>query len=343
MDKEFIGERPMHGCKISTIEMYLPKKSVTNEDLALEFPDWSPSKIVKKIGIAERHVTIENETALDLAREVCDKLFQKVDKQSVDFLLFCTQSPDYLLPTSACILQDQLGLPTTIGALDFNLGCSGFVYGLAMAKGLISAKVASNVLLVTSETYSKHLHPQDRGNRSIFGDGAAACIVTESDENQIFEFALGTDGSGWENLIIRNKGMRSSYNENAEDWTDEAGAIRNDNNLYMNGPEIFNFTIEAVPKLINQVLQKNQVEIADIDYVVFHQANQYMLNYLRDIIGIPEEKFYLNMLHTGNTVSATFPIALIDAQEKQLIKKGDKVLLAGFGVGYSYGATIITV
>jgi 3-oxoacyl-[acyl-carrier-protein] synthase III len=337
------GERFMHGCKISAIEMYLPKKSVTNEDLAKDFPDWSPSKIVKKIGIAERHITTEHETALDLAREACQRLFQKVDKQNIDFLLLCTQSPDFLLPTSACILQDQLGLSTMIGALDFNLGCSGFVYGLAIAKGLISAQVAKNVLLVTSETYSKHIHPQDRGNRSIFGDGAAASLITEADETQIFEFELGTDGRGWENLIIRNKGMRNPSNGKVEDWIDESGAIRNDNNLYMNGPEIFNFTIDAVPKLITGVLKKNGIELTDVDYFIFHQANQYMLNYLRDIIGIQEEKFYLNMMNTGNTVSATIPIAMKDALEKQLIKKGDKVLLAGFGVGYSYGATIITI
>ncbi len=333
----------MPGCKISMIETYFPKKTVTNEDLSQEFPDWSPQKIEKKIGIAERHVTIENETAVDLAREACQKLFLIEDKSKIDFLLLCTQSPDYLLPTSACILQDQLGLPTTIGALDFNLGCSGFVYGLALAKGLISANIAKNVLLITSETYSKHIHPQDRGNRSIFGDGAAACIVFDSDDNGIFDFELGTDGRGWENLIIRNKGMRNSSINNSEDWIDESGSIRNDNNLYMNGPEIFNFTIEAVPKLIEEVLKKNKVALADVDYFIFHQANQYMLNYLRDIIGIPESKFYLNMMNTGNTVSATIPIALKDALEKMLIKKGDRVLLAGFGVGYSYGSTIITI
>lgn len=325
------------------IASYLPKQVLSNDDLSQVFPEWSSKKIEKKIGIRSRHIAAENETALDMAIKACEALFTDIDKQMVDYLLLCTQSPEYYLPTTACILQDRLGLRTDIGALDFNLGCSGFVYGMSVAKGLIAGGVASNVLLVTSETYTKHIHPQDKGNRSIFGDAATATLIGADDVSHIHQFALGTDGRGWENLIIPNGGLRSRFCPTAADWTDDAGAVRNDNMLYMNGPEIFNFTIEAVPKLVQAVLEKNTMTLEDLDYVIFHQANQYMLQYLQDVIGIPAEKFYINMLETGNTVSSTIPLALKDALEIGTVKPGDKVLLAGFGVGYSYGATIITI
>lgn len=324
------------------IASYLPENVLDNDELSELFPEWTPKKIEKKLGVRIRHIANQDETALDMAVKACRKLFQSVDKNIIDYVLLCTQSPDYLLPTSACILQDRLGLRTEVGALDFNLGCSGFIYGLSLVKGLLSAGIAENVLLVVSETYSKHLNPKDKGNRSIFGDAASAVLIDKSILPNIHEFALGTDGKGWDNLIIHNSGMRN-HKVTSEDWTDENGSLRNNDNLYMNGPEIFNFTIEAVPKLVNQVLEKNNTILEDIDFVIFHQANQYMLQYLREIIGIEEEKFFVDMAETGNTVSATIPIALEKCLNTGRIKSGDKVLLAGFGVGYSYGATIITI
>jgi len=325
------------------IASYLPEQILSNEELSALFPEWTPKKIEKKLGVITRHLSAEGETALDMAEKACEKLFEKVDRKIIDYVLLCTQSPDYLLPTSACILQDRLRLSTEIGALDFNLGCSGFVYGLSLAKGLLAAGIAENILLVVSETYSKHLHPLDKGNRSIFGDAASAVLIDKGMLHNIHEFALGTDGKGWNNLVIHNSAMRNRQHNPAIDWTDENGALRNDDNLYMNGPEIFNFTIEAVPKLINQVLHKNQMSLDDIDYVIFHQANQYMLQYLREIVGIAEDRFYIDMAETGNTVSATIPLALEKCIQDGTVKQGDKVLIAGFGVGYSYGATIITI
>lgn len=331
------------GAKITNIEYYLPEKIITNDQLAEQFPDWSSEKIEKKVGIRERHIVREDETALDLALIAGKKILKNYDKNKIDFLLFCTQSPEYYLPSGACILQDRLRLKTDIGAFDYNLGCSGFIYGLALAKSLITSKVASSILLITSETYTKHIHPKDKGNRTIFGDAAAATIIEKSEEEQIGEFVLGTDGSGYKNLIVPNGGLKHQYNPNAKEINDGSGSIRTDNNLYMNGPEIFNFTIKAVPKVVSETLAKNNVALDDLDYVIFHQANKYMNEYLRKKINIPKEKFYLNLLHTGNTVSATIPIALKDALDNKLIKKGDKVLLVGFGVGYSWGGTIIKV
>jgi len=331
------------GTKISNIEYYLPENVVTNDQLTKEFSDWSSEKIENKIGIKERHIVKENETALDLALKAGEKVLKDYNKDKIDFLLLCTQSPDYYLPTSACILQHKLGLRTNIGAFDYNLGCSGFVYGLALAKSLINSKIATSILLITSETYTKHIHPKDKSNRTIFGDAAAATIIEKSEEDQIGEFVFGTDGSGAKNLIVPNGGLRNRYNANAKEIDDGSGNIRTDNNLYMNGPEIFNFTIKAVPKVVSETLEKNNITLEDLDYIIFHQANKYMNEYLRKKINIPKEKFYLNLLHTGNTVSATIPIAIKDALDNKLIKKGDKVLLVGFGVGYSWGGTIITI
>ena len=329
--------------KILDIEYYLPKGVLTNSHLEKKFSDYSAQQIEKKVGIKQRHIVSEDETALDLACNAGKKILQNYDKNLIDFVLLCTQSPDYYLPTSACILQDRLGLRTDIGALDFNLGCSGFIYGLSLSKGLINSGIATNILLITSETYSKHIHTKDRSSLSIFGDGAAAIIITKSEKEQLFDFVLGTDGKGYKNLIVPNGGMRCRYQENAEEKVDQSGSIRTDNNLFMNGPEIFNFTIKKVPAVVSNVLEKNNLNLNNIDFVIFHQANSYILEHLRKKIKIPKEKFYINLENTGNTVSATIPIGLKDCLDKKLINKGELILLVGFGVGYSWGGTIIEI
>jgi 3-oxoacyl-[acyl-carrier-protein] synthase-3 len=331
------------GAKISKIATYLPSKILSNNELAKEFGKWEPEKIETKIGIRERHITAENETAGDIAYMAAEILLQDYDKDKIDMLILCTQSPDHFLPTTACILQDKLKLRTTIGAFDFNLGCSGYIYGLAIAKSLINSNMSNSVLLIMAETYSKHIHPKDLANRTIFGDGAAATLIEKNPKEKIHEFILGTDGKGKNNLIVLNGCFRSGRKENIEEKTNDAGDIFTDNHLYMNGPDIFTFTIEAVPKAVGLCLEKNKMTLNEINYVIFHQANKYMIDYLRKKIGIPKEKFYSNMLLTGNTVSATIPIALADSLKYRSLKSGDKVLLCGFGVGYSWGAVIIEI
>jgi 3-oxoacyl-[acyl-carrier-protein] synthase-3 len=257
-------------------------------------------------------------------------------------VLLCTQSPDYFLPTTACILQDKLELKKSIGALDFNLGCSGFVYGLALAKGLVETGMAKNLLLITSETYTKFIHPKDKSNLTIFGDAAAATLITEEPEGgKIENFIFGTDGSGAENLIVKQGGMRFPVNGEVKDVVDEFGNITNDKNIYMNGSAIFTFTLDIVPNLISDVLKKHQLNEDEIDLYVFHQANKYMLNHLRKKLNVPEEKFFIYLENCANTVSSTIPIALREAQNLGKIIAGKKVLLAGFGVGYSWAGCII--
>lgn len=327
---------------IKAIEYYLPNIIVTNEDLAFTFPEWDAEKVAKKTGIRERRVVSDNETAIDLAFNAAIKLFEKNPeiKESIDFLILCTQSADYKLPTSACILQEKLGLPTTIGAFDYNLGCSGFVYGTAIAKGLIYGGIAHNVLLLTAETYSKYFHPKDKGNKSLFGDGAAATLISTDGFARIGNFELGTDGKGEDNLKVMTGGARYPLPMHIESL-DSNGYILDSDHLYMNGPEIFNFTLDAVPPLLDKCLKKNGLSKETIDLFVPHQANKYILDTIRKVYGVPKDKFYVELENTGNTVSSTVPIALKDAIDKGYITRGQHVAIAGFGVGYSYGACVL--
>lgn len=326
---------------IKAISYYLPEKVVTNGQLVEEFPEWTVEKVASKIGISQRHVVQADECASDLAVKAAEKLFVEygIDRAEIDFLLLCTQSPDYFLPATACVVQDRLGLPTSAGALDFNLGCSGYVYGLSLAKGLIASGTAQNVLLITAETYTRHLHPRDKGNRTIFGDAAAATLISTDGFASIGDFSLGTDGRGANNLIVKTGGMR--HPEKADDLTfDESGNPRSSDYLFMAGTEIFNFTLEAVPPLVNDTLEKNSLKKEDISLFVFHQANKYIMNFLRKKIAIDEDKFFYCLQNVGNTVSSTIPIALREARDQGIL--AGHVLLAGFGVGYSWGGVVLT-
>ncbi|GAU09373.1 3-oxoacyl-ACP synthase III family protein [Desulfoplanes formicivorans] len=326
--------------KVKAIEYYLPKGTLDNEELEAIYDGWSAGKIEKKTGIRVRHIAGEHETASDLGYHAAMKLFESgaITPDEIDFILFCSESPDYPIPPCACVLQDRLNIPNTAGALDFNLGCSGFVYGLGLAQGLIASGQAKNMLLITSETYSKYIHPDDKSVRTIFGDGAAATLITASKEQQIGPFVYGTDGSGFSNLIMTKGGTRS---QSSIDSLQLSEKTQFPDNLFMNGPEIFNFTIKAVPTAINQLLEKAKMGLDDIDYFVFHQANKYMVEHLRQKIGIDKNKFFIDILETGNTVSASVPIALSKAVTKGVIKAGDLVLVIGYGVGYSWGTTLI--
>lgn len=327
---------------ISAISYYLPKNVVSNEDLVKEFPEWTVEKVAGKVGVNQRHIAAEDETAADMATKAAERLFSehKIDRSVIDFVLFCTQSPDYFLPTSACLIQNNLSLTTNCGALDFNLGCSGYVYGLSLAKGLIAGGIAQNVLLLTAETYSKHIHPKDKGNRTIFGDAATASLISTNGFASIEDFCLGTDGRGAENLITKTGAFKQMKPKDDLAF-DESGNPSSSDYLYMNGGEIFNFTSEAVPVLVQQVLEKNKLQQDEINLFVFHQANKYMMNYLRKLIEIDQDKFYVCLENVGNTVSSTIPIALCEAQKEG--KLSGNILLAGFGVGYSWGGTVLKI
>lgn len=337
----------MRNAYIKAVEYYLPEKVVDNEVINQSHPEWSVDKIAAKTGIYERHIAAEDECSSDMAVKASEMLFAsgKIAKSEIDFLILCTQSPDYFLPATACILQDRLGLSNNIGAFDFNLGCSGFIYGLGIAKGLIVTGQAKNVLLITAETYSKFIHPDDKSNKTLFGDAAAATVISANKNDgeivgEILDFAYSTDGKGATYLMVKNGGMRNRYQE-GETVKGENGYVSNNDCLFMDGKAIFNFTAFQVPQLIKDTLTKNQLSMDEIDLFIFHQANEFMLQTIRKRIGIPEDKFFIHLKNCGNTVSSTVPIALYHALQNDKIKPANKVLLSGFGVGLSAGGVII--
>jgi 3-oxoacyl-[acyl-carrier-protein] synthase-3 len=329
---------------IKAISYYLPEYQLDNAVIESEFPEWSIDKIASKTGIHCRNIAKNNETSVDMAVKAANNLFieHQINKEVIDFVILCTQSPDYFLPTSACLIQEQLGIPTSAGAFDINLGCSGFVYGLGIAKGLIASEQAKNILFITSETYSKFIHPKDKSNKTIFGDAAAATLISTEGFAEILNLEYGTDGKGAENLIVKNGGLRN-YNKQSDEIIDDYGNVHSDNHLYMNGSEIFLFTLAAVPKLVENTLVKNNSTLDDLDLIVFHQANKFMLDSLRKKIKIAPEKFYTYLESCGNTVSSTIPIALYHAQKEAKLQPQSKVLLAGFGVGYSWAGTVLKI
>ena len=327
---------------IKAISYNLPENILTNEMIAQEFPEWTAKKIDKKIGIKQRHVTADGETASDLAVGAAEKLFAETgyDRNRIDYLIFVTQSPDYHLPTTACTIQTRLELSQRITAIDVNLGCNGFVAGLSLAKAVIVAGQAKNVLLLTGETYSKYMHERDKSNRTIFGDGAAATLVSTEGIAEVGEFVIGTDGTGAENLIVKTGGARQM--RPASDLKfDDFGNPRSSDNLYMDGPAILNYSLDSIPQLVADVLEKNRVAMEDIDLHVYHQANTFLANLERRKLKIPEEKYYCNIEYFGNTVSSTIPIALCEAMKEGKIKEGTKVLSVAQGLGYTWGGMVL--
>lgn len=335
--------------RIGDIAGHLPAHVLDNQELAKTFSDWPAEKIFAKTGIAQRHIAAAGETAGDLAFHAAQKLFLRgrCRPNDIDFIILCTQAPDYILPTTACILQARLGIATSAGALDINLGCSGFVYGLSLAKGLIETGLASNVLLLTADTYSKYIHAFDKSVKTLFGDGAAATWVTrcaDGDTGSIGPFVFGTDGFGAPNLMVKAGGFRYPASPlTAVSEEDEFGNTRSLENLYMNGAEVMSFSLTVVPKAIGALLIKTSSTIEHIDFFVFHQANQFMLEALRKKMGIPVQKFPIHLEAVGNTVSSTIPLTLeyMFSQKRDL--KGSKLILAGFGVGYSWAVAMVAL
>jgi 3-oxoacyl-[acyl-carrier-protein] synthase-3 len=329
---------------IKAISYHLPDKVVTNDDLAREFPDLKIDDLTRLTGVKRRHIAAEDETAADLAYKAALKLFEEhnVNPAEIDHVIFCAQGADYITPSTACILQDHLGIPEHAGSLDINQGCTGFVYGLNMAHGLIATGGAKNVLLLTSVNISELIHPEDKSNRAIFGDGAAATLVSKNEQmpgSEIGDFVFGTDGRGFDAIIIKHGAARYPLNKfEAKDYHDAAGNIRNDRNFYMNGAAVFTFSLEKVPVMIKQLLDKAGMMEDEVDLYVFHQANRIILESIFRKMKIPKEKTLIHLEDCGNTVASTIPIVLYHAIKKGRINRGDTLILAGFGVGFSWAA-----
>jgi 3-oxoacyl-[acyl-carrier-protein] synthase-3 len=331
--------------RISAIEYHLPEAVLDNEALSAEFPEWSVEKISAKTGIDRRHIAGPDEFSSDLAAAAGRKLLDQhgIDPATIEYLIVCTQSPDYYLPSTACIVQDALGLPTTAGATDITLGCSGYIYALGLAKGLIESGQVSNVLVITADTYSKFINPADKSVRTIFGDGAAATLVTDDgDADSLTAITYGTDGAGAKSLIVPRGGLRDGETIQPKAAPEKRSLESSGHDLYMDGPDIFNFTLAVVPDSVAKILAKAGLQQDDIDLFVFHQANRFMLDHLRKKLGVPDEKFFVALSESGNTVSSTIPIALAEAAKTGALKPGMKVMLLGFGVGLSWGGLVTT-
>lgn len=300
--------------------------------MAKHFADWSAAKIEKKLGIVSRHVLGDDETPSDLAVAAAQHLLHRRPelRERIDFIVFCTQSPDYVLPTNACLIQDRLGLNTGIGAIDVNQGCSGYIYGLGVAKGLVSGGLARCVLLLTADAYSKLVNRDDPSVRTIFGDAGSASVIEAAPEGPagLGAFVFGTDGSGGDALIVRNSGMRR------EGENPRAG-------LFMDGPAVLNFTLREVPPLLAKLLEADGKVLADLDFVILHQANKFILDQLKRKLQIDDDKFIVDYADVGNTVSSSIPIALSRAVDDGRIRPGSVGALLGFGVGLSWaGCTL---
>ena len=322
---------------IGPIAVYLPARIETNEDLAADFPDWNMELIYSKTGIAKRHIAEPGQCASDLGVEAAKRLLaeQDIDPQTIDFLLLCTQTPDYPLPTTACLMQQRLGLSTDCGALDFNLGCSGFVYGLAMADGLIRTGSCRRILLVTAETYSRYIDPDDRSLRTIFGDGAAATLIEAADASSLQTFRYGTDGSGADTLLVSRGGARLP-----EDAHQPRHRKRWDSDLYMDGPSLMSFTVATIPQLVDDILAKANLEKDDVELFLFHQATRKMLEQLQRRLRLDETRLPIVLEHCGNTVSSTIPILIEHLRANGALKLGTTSMLVGFGVGWSWAGCI---
>jgi len=329
----------MHA-SISAIEYFLPEAILDNDTLAARFPKWNVAKINAKTGIRTRHVASEEEFASDLAVAAASSLFASGAclPADIDFILLCTQTPDYALPSTACLVQRRLNIPTTAGALDFSLGCSGFVYGLGFAEGLIASNQARVILLLTTDTLSRYIGTEDKGSLTLFGDGATATLITAVSPTSIGPFLYGTDGEGGMSIVARNSGTRRSIAEPSTGCKTSNDSV---GRLYMDGSKVFDFAIKVVPKTARLLLERAGLSQSEIDLFVFHQANAYMLEELRRILNIPVNKFQLSMAHCGNTSSSSIPIALKEACKEGRLQAGSVVMLVSFGVGYSWAATIL--
>ncbi len=329
----------MKYASVGPIAIHLPETVEDNDLLRSQQPSWDMERIYAKTGVRERHIAAHDECVSDLAVGAAEKLFEQheIDRQSIDFLLLCTQTPDYPLPTTACLVQDRLGLPTSMGALDFNLGCSGFVYGLSLADGLIRAGSARRVLLITSETYSKHIHPSDRSLRTIFGDGAAATLVEAADEPSLGSFIFGTDGRGATALMVTEGGARPPHSglkpNKRKRWP---------SSLYMDGPELVKFTLDVVPPLVNRILAETGLTYDDVDLFLMHQATVFMIDHLRNRLLLDADKVPVDLDYCGNTVSSTIPILMHDLRQSGRLQPGKRSIMVGFGVGFSWAGCVWT-
>ncbi|HWQ82604.1 MAG TPA: ketoacyl-ACP synthase III [Ignavibacteria bacterium] len=313
---------------IKHIEYYLPPNVLDNDMLSKKW-DISSEFIESRVGIIERHIAGPDEPTSELAYKATIKLLENsgIDKDDIDMLVVCTQNPDYKLPMVSTLLHSRLGLKKECACFDINLGCSGFVYGLPIAGNFIRLGEARNALLITAEEYSKIIDYDEKNTAALFGDAASAVLLSACDDDYgVIDYSLCSDGKSSSSLIAYNSGV--SRDDNKPRF------------LSMKGREIFKFSTTVVPQSIGDIVSKAGLRKENIKFYIPHQANKFMLQEIRDKMGVTESQFVIDMEKYGNTVSSTIPIAYKNLLDKGALTKGDYLVFCGFGVGLSWGTVL---
>jgi 3-oxoacyl-[acyl-carrier-protein] synthase-3 len=337
----------IRGVKVAGVAAAVPSARHPLSELGTVFGAEDVAKIAESVGVQARYLAGESLCASDLCHAAARRLLDDLgwDPGSVGAILFVSQMPDFPLPATACILQQRLGLSKSCAAFDVGLGCSGYVYGLWIGASLMAASGLSRVLLLAGDVSSRICSPLDRATALLFGDAGTATALERDPDAGPLSFVLGTDGSGWKNLVVP-AGLRFSRRPHdastAERHEAEGGNCRSAEDLFMDGPEIFAFTLREVAPLVKSALTSAGWAPEDVDRFVFHQANKFMLTHLAKRMKLPAEKVPLSLAEYGNTSSASVPLTIVSALRDDISAAPLKLLLAGFGVGYSWGACALT-
>lgn len=322
----------MKNAKMIGFGLYTPKNLVENERLQ-EFLETSDEWIRTRTGIERRYISLDENTS-DLAVEASKKALSQAElsAEDIDLIILATVTPDNFTPSTACIVQDKLGAKNA-WAFDINAACTGFIYALKLGKSLIRSGEAKNALIIGAETLSKALNWEDRGSCVLFGDGAGATVLTSTEEDCGIKCVnVKSDGSKGDSLVIQGLPLNSPFKDRKE---------VSENYINMNGREIFKFATKVMEESIVDILEKENIKIEEIDAIIPHQANLRIIDYVGKRLGIPREKFVTNLQNYGNTSGASIPIALCEAIDDGKVKRGDNIIMVGFGGGLTWGAALI--
>ena len=331
------------GVAIKAITACVPRNISKNNDLTYLIPEEEIQKTVNSIGIREKRFVDDNVTASDLCFKAAEKLFEEndIDRSSIDMILFLSQLPDYKIPATAPLLQHRLGLPNTTAALDLSLGCSGYVYALSTAMAYASMPGIDRVLVLDGETFSKIVNRMDKVDAPLYGDAGTATLVEKTDDESDAVFKLYTDGSGEDAVKIKaGAGRCRTTEENLREHTEKDGSILSDNEVFMNGMEVFNFVMRAVPRSIREVCEAAGADLSQVGHLVLHQANKFMTDFIVKRLKYPAERVPYCLDRYGNTSSSSVPLTI--ASELAGTELGD-VILSGFGAGLSWGAAYLSL
>lgn len=323
---------------ISAMSACVPSKVYGNRNLGYLIPEDEIEKTISNIGIEERRIADDDVCASDLAYKAALKLMEDnhIDPESIDVLLFMSQTSDYRIPATSCILQHRLGLSKDTCCIDLTLGCSGFVFALSTAFAYASMDGVNRVLLLDGETFSKIVNKRDKVDWPLYGDGATATLIEKGDFEESV-FVLRSDGAGENAVKIPGGGMRNRVTaESVVETLREEGNIRNDLEVYMDGMDVFNFAMSVVPKGVKEIAKITNTTLEDIDWLVFHQANKFMTDFFAKRLKFDMNKVPYCIHKYGNTSSTSVPLTIVSELYDKL-KDGDRVVMCGFGAGLSWG------